>query len=160
VLDPTGNSTVPAFSNVGTWADEPDIRPTMLSLVGLKDDYQTDGRVITEILHRVPRALRGTENLGACYKQLNSGVGEFATNTLLAESAALAGGSSTDDSQFTRTQRALLGLANVRDPLATQIKMTLTRAAVSGIAPRPAEMGLELFACRLTIAASRLVAQA
>ena len=160
VLDPTGNSTVPAFSKVGTWADEPDVRPTMLSLVGLKDDYQTDGRVITELLHRVPRALRGTENLGACYKQLNSGVGEFATNTLLAESAALASGSSTDDSQFTRTQRALLGLANVRDPLATQIKTTLSRAAVSGIAPRPVEVQLELFACRLTVAASRFVGQA
>ncbi|HXK21760.1 MAG TPA: hypothetical protein VMS55_03690, partial [Myxococcota bacterium] len=88
VLDPTGNSTVPAFSNTGTWADETDIRPTMLSLLGLKDDYQTDGRVITEILDEVPLALHGTESLAACYKQLNGGVGEFATNTLLAESAA------------------------------------------------------------------------
>ncbi|MGZ4680156.1 MAG: hypothetical protein ACXVIH_09280, partial [Ilumatobacteraceae bacterium] len=123
-------------------------------------DYQTDGRVLTEILHRVPRALRGTEILGACYKQLNSGVGELATNTLLAESAALASGSATDDAKFTRTQKVLLGLANVRDPLAAQIKLTLSRAAFAGVAPRPIEVQLELLACRLTVAASKLVAQA
>jgi len=153
VLDPSGNGTVPQFSNTGTWADQTDIRPTMLSLVGLKDDYPTDGRVITEVLHRVPRPLRGTEQLGACYKQLNGGVGEFATNTLLAESAALASGTSTDDSQFIRTQKSLLQLANVRDPLASVIKTTLTRAA-NGRNPRQAELRVELAACRLVIAAS------
>jgi hypothetical protein len=155
VLDPSGNSTVPAFSATGTWADQTDIRPTMLSLVGLKDDYPTDGRVITEILDRIPRALRGTEALGACYKQLNAGVGEFATNTLLAESAALASGSASDDAQFTRTEKLLLGLANVRDPLATQIKTTLTRAAFNGVTPGRLESQFELFACRLVVAASK-----
>jgi hypothetical protein len=155
VVDPSGNSTVPAFSGAGTWADQTDIRPTILSLVGLKDDYPTDGRVITEILDRAPRALRGTEALGACYKQLNAGVGEFATNTLLAESAALASGSATDDSQFTRTQNILLGLANVRDPLATQIKTTLTRAAFNGVTPGRLESQFELLACRLVVGASK-----
>jgi hypothetical protein len=158
VIDPSGNSTVPAFSKIGTWADETDTRPTMLSLVGLKDDYQTDGRVITEVLDRVPRALRGTEALGACYKQLNGGVGTLATNTLLAESKALASGSSADDSQFTRTQQALLLLANARDPLATQIKTTLSRAAFDGVAPRASDGRAELFACRLVVGASEVVA--
>jgi len=160
VLDPSGNSTVPQFSQIGTWADQPDIRPTMLHLVGLKDDYQTDGRVITEVLSRVPRALSGTPALGACYKQLNAGVGEFATNTLLAESAALASGSATDDSQFVKTQKALLALANVRDPLATQIKTTLTRAAFDRVTPRPFEILAETFACRLVLAASAFLTKA
>jgi hypothetical protein len=130
----------------------------MLSLVGLKDDYQTDGRVITEILDRVPRTLRGTEALGACYKQLNGGVGTFATNTLLAESKALASGSGGDDSQFTRTEQALLFLANARDPLATQIKTTLSRAAFNGVAPRASDSRAELFACRLVVGVSEVVA--
>jgi len=137
VLDPGGNGTVPAFSNTGTWADETDIRPTMLSLVGLEDDYQTDGRVITQVLSSVPRALRGTENLGACYKQLNGGVGEFATNTLLAESAALASGTSSDDSKYANTEKLLSTLSKLRDPLAQQIKTTLSKAAFDQVAPGP-----------------------
>jgi hypothetical protein len=157
VLDPSGNSTVPEFSKVGTWADETDIRPTMLSLLGLKDDYPTDGRVLTEILDRVPRALRSTESLGACYKQLNGGVGEFATNTLLAESAALASGSASDDSQFTRTENTLSTLVELRDPLASQIKTTLSRAAFEQVAPGPFAP-LELLACRLLVGASRIAA--
>src|SRR4029077_18387885 len=33
------------------WSDHTDIRPTMLSLVGLEDDYQSQGRVLAEDLH-------------------------------------------------------------------------------------------------------------
>jgi hypothetical protein len=32
-----------------TWSDHADIVPTMMSLTGLKTDYQPDGRVITAI---------------------------------------------------------------------------------------------------------------
>ncbi len=35
----------------GVWSDHTDIRPTLLSLVGLKDDYQSQGRVLMEDLH-------------------------------------------------------------------------------------------------------------
>ena len=47
VVDPNATKTVPQLSGQGTWADETDIRPTLLSLVGLRDDYRPDGRVIT-----------------------------------------------------------------------------------------------------------------
>jgi hypothetical protein len=103
--------------------------------------------------------LRDTEKLGACYKQLNGGVGEFATNTLLAESAAVASGSSADDSKFVRTESALLHLANLRDPLATQIKTTLSRAASTNIRPAEREVQLELLACRLVVGLSKAVAR-
>ena len=156
-LDPGGNGTVPAFSNTGTWADETDIRPTMLSLVGLEDDYQTDGRVITQVLSSVPRALRGTENLGACYKQLNGGVGEFATNTLLAESAALASGTSSDDSKYANTEKLLSTLSKLRDPLAQQIKTTLSKAAFDQVAPGPVAP-IQLLACRLVVLGSKTIA--
>jgi len=34
----------------GVWTDHTDTRPTVLALLGLKDDYRADGRVIFEIL--------------------------------------------------------------------------------------------------------------
>jgi len=33
-----------------TWSDHTDARPTILDLVGLKDDYVHDGRVVSEVL--------------------------------------------------------------------------------------------------------------
>ena len=55
-------------------------------LTGLNDDYEHDGRVITQILADPNHALRGpgVAALGACYKQLNSSVGQFGTYTLQA----------------------------------------------------------------------------
>ena len=43
----------------GTWTDETDIRPTLIYLTGLKDDYEHDGRVITQILADPNHALSG-----------------------------------------------------------------------------------------------------
>ena len=44
----------PGVQNLGVtdsvWTDHTDWRPTMLSLLGLKDDYVHDGRVVTEVL--------------------------------------------------------------------------------------------------------------
>ena len=38
--DPNSTNTVPQASTVGTWVEETDLRPTMLHLLGLTDDYQ------------------------------------------------------------------------------------------------------------------------
>src|SRR5581483_6504517 len=46
----SGNVTVPASGTTGTWIDETDIRPTLMYLTGLRDDYIEDGRVITQAL--------------------------------------------------------------------------------------------------------------
>ena len=72
------------------------------------DDYQTDGRVISQALRSPSSALRDTEDLAAAYQQINSSVGAFATDTLIADSAALAGGSSGDDSAYQHEQQQLL----------------------------------------------------
>ncbi len=159
VLDPTGDTTVPAFSATGTWADETDIRPTMLWLTGLRDDYQTDGRVLNEIVDRAPRVMRNIQQVATCYKQLNAGVGDFGTNTLLAESAALASGTTADDTQFTTTETTLTWLASVRDTLATIIKTTLANAAFDHRAPSTLEAILEQHACRQVIRISDRLAQ-
>ena len=52
------------------WTDHTDIRPTMLALLGLHDDYVSDGRVVTQFLNAnaTPKFLNGRpdiENLGA-----------------------------------------------------------------------------------------------
>jgi hypothetical protein len=117
--------TVPQASNRRAWAEETDIRPTLLSLVGLRDDYLSDGAVLTKIL-----AQRGSEDvdeLAAAYRQLNSSVGAFATDTLRADTVALAS-SSTGDATFNRIESRLARLADERDALAQRIKVTLDQA--------------------------------
>ena len=88
----SGQVEVVNSGTTGTWVDETDIRPTLIYLTGLKDDYEHDGRVITEILLHPNRALGapGVASLGACYKQLNSSVGQFGASTLHAATAAVA----------------------------------------------------------------------
>jgi hypothetical protein len=127
--DPESTSTVPEASRVGTWVEEADIRPTMLYLTGLRDDYQSDGHVISQALSRVPFPLAATAALARGYAQINSSVGRFATDTLIADSKALASGSAADDSAFQAEQARLQRLADDRDRAATRIKETLARAA-------------------------------
>ncbi|MFD2420787.1 hypothetical protein [Amycolatopsis pigmentata] len=132
--DPNSTHTVPQASTVGTWVEETDLRPTLLYLTHLKDDYVSDGRVISQILTSRPPALAATERLAALYQQLNSSVGAFATDTLIADTAALAGGSAGHDEAFQREQWLLTRLADERDQLAREMKARLAEAA-DGRAP-------------------------
>ena len=141
--DPNSTHTVPEASTQGSWIEEADLRPTLLHLVGLHDDYQTDGQVITAALTNPNRALSQIADLGAVYQQINSSVGEFATDTLIADSKALASGSASSDSTYTTEQTALADMADHRDKVATLMKATLARAAM-GIAPGHGELQSEL----------------
>ena len=127
--DPNSTNTVPQASAIGTWVEETDLRPTLMHLVGLHDDYISDGTVITAALTHPSTALTSTRLLAVAYTQLNSSVGTFATDTLLADSTALAAGSSTSDLTFTREQATLTRLLDDRDRAANQIKQTLADAA-------------------------------
>jgi hypothetical protein len=66
--------------------------------------------------------------LGACYKQLNSSVGKFGTDTLIASTAALESNSSGDKT-YGHVEHALRVLNVARDKLAIQIKGELEDAA-------------------------------
>jgi hypothetical protein len=129
----SGQVTVPGSGTTGTWADETDIRPTVLYLAGLQDDYISDGRVITQILAQPNDALIPHEvaRLGACYKQLNSSVGEFGTDTLIAATAAIES-NSPGDATYLQTDRILRGLEVARDRLAGVIKEELAQAEFDG----------------------------
>lgn len=131
--DPNSTHTVPEASSVGTWVEETDLRPTLLKLTGLTDDYLSDGRVIGQILANEPAALTATDELAAAYRAINSSVGEFATATLIADTRAQATGSATDDEQFADEQAALMRLANARDALASDMKGLLAAAAAGTV---------------------------
>jgi hypothetical protein len=120
------------------WSDHTDIRPTMLALLGLGDDYRSDGRVLVEDLERraVPHGMRPHTGLiielASVYKQLNAGVGEFALDTLEVSNRALKSGSSSDDSTYARLEAALMDLGNRRDALAGEMIAVLDAAAFEG----------------------------
>jgi hypothetical protein len=121
---------VPGSGTTGTWVDETDIRPTIMYLTGLHDDYEHDGRVITQVLAHPNAALSGSgvAALGACYKQLNSSVGEFGTATLQAATKAIESNTAGDQT-YLDTDQALSSLEHARDAMAGRIKGELEAAA-------------------------------
>ena len=153
----SGQVVVASSGTTGTWTDETDIRPTLMYLTGLKDDYEHDGRVITELLADPNHALSGpaVATLGACYKQLNSSVGQFGNYTLQASTAAVES-STTNDREFTTVNAALTGLDRVRDALALRIKGELEAAAFAD-QPVFGASG-QIFACQAIIAAAGVLA--
>jgi hypothetical protein len=141
----------------GPWVDETDIRPTIMYLTGLQDDYEHDGRVITQILAVPNGALSPpvVTALGECYKQLNSSVGDFGAATLVVSTNGIES-SSAGDSTFTSVEAQLRGLEVVRDHLAGLIKGELEAAAFRN---RPVlGAGLQTLACQGLIAAANKVA--
>jgi len=155
----SGQVTVPGSGTTGTWIDETDLRPTLMYLTGLKDDYEHDGRVITELLTSTGGALGApaVAGLGACYKQLNSSVGQFGTSTLQAATKAIES-TSADDQTYVATDQELTLLDLSRDQLAGHIKAGLEAAAFDGTPIRGAAG--QTRACQALIAAAGNLARA
>jgi len=113
------------------WSDHTDVRPTILSLTGLQDDYATQGRVLFEVLHQdaLPVSLRehrGTfQDLAEVYKQLNATVGQFGLATLAVSTRALEG----DDSTYASLENQLQALGSRRDDVAGQMSAMLNAGA-------------------------------
>jgi hypothetical protein len=118
-----------------TWIDHANVRPTMLTLLGLKDDYGHDGRVLIEGLavKDTPQTLIAHREtllrLGDAYAQVNAPFGQFAMDTLTASTRAL---KSTDESVYESIETAIWNLTNERDALASQIKAAFDGAAFDG----------------------------
>jgi hypothetical protein len=155
----SGQITVAEDHFSGPWVDETDIRPTMMYLTGLRDDYEHDGRVITQVLQDPNRALSGSglTGLGECYKQLNSSVGQFGAATLVASTNAMES-TSTGDRTYLHTDQALVALDHVRDSLAGKIKGELEAAAFSDTPVRGA--AVQTVACQAVIATAQHLAAA
>jgi hypothetical protein len=118
-----------------TWVDHTDVRPTMLSLLGLDDSYVHDGRVLIDQLDAsaVPQTLRAhretLRRLGEVYKQLNAPFGAFGSSLLVASTKAVRSGTATDDSTYTTLESSISTLTDERDALAKQIRAALDGAS-------------------------------
>ena len=120
-----------------TWSDHTDIRPTLMVLLGLKDDYGHDGRALTEDFSGWARPAatkksNGYITVAQTYKQLNAAVGQFGLATLGASTRALESGNAGDDSTYANLENQLIALTNDRNALAGQMIALLEGAEFNG----------------------------
>jgi hypothetical protein len=131
----------PGIDNIGvdstTWSDHTDIRPTLMVLLGLKDDYSHDGRALTEEFTgwarpAATRKSNGYTKVAQTYKQLDAAVGEFGLATLAASTRAIESGTSLDDSTYAGLESQLAALIDQRNTLAAQMIGMLEGAEFNG----------------------------
>jgi hypothetical protein len=138
-IDPAINTTWLGMAGPGVrhlhidsniWSDHADIRPTMMTLLSLQDDYTCDGRPLFEILQpqllptRIRSHLASYVQLAQVYKQINAPVGTFGLTTLHISTIALAS-ASPNDQTYTRLEKQLQTLTSIRDTLSTEIHKEL-----------------------------------
>jgi hypothetical protein len=133
----------PGVKNLGVteprdfFTDHVDVRPTMMMLLGLTDDYQHDGRVITELVDNkaLPSSLKvhsdTLQDLGQIYKQINAPFGDLAKSTLSVSTYAILS-DSTGDATYNRLETQIAAWTLVRDGLASEIKSMLEGAEFNG----------------------------
>jgi hypothetical protein len=117
----------------GVWSDHTDIRPTLLSLVGLTDDYQSQGRVLAEDLdHSVlPKSVANSSSfvqLASAYKRITAPVGELGLASLKISTKAIAG----DEATYNRLENQLLFITYLRNHVADEMLEALTAAEFQG----------------------------
>jgi hypothetical protein len=131
----------PGIDQIGvdptTWSDHTDIRPTLMVLLGLKDDYSHDGRALTEEFTgwARPAATKksgGYIKVAQTYKQLDAAVGQFGLATLAASTRAIESGTSLDDSTYASLENQLASLTSQRNALAGQMIGALEGAEFNG----------------------------
>jgi hypothetical protein len=120
-----------------TWSDHTDVRPTLLTLVGLKDDYAHDGRALVEKLDgwAQPSAVRNSDNfvaLARALKQITAPVGPLGLASLHASTVAMESGNAQDDSTYTSIENQLAAFTTQRDALVAQILPLLEGAEMNG----------------------------
>jgi hypothetical protein len=116
------------------FSDHTDIRPTMLALLGMRDDYVQDGRVLIEKFDQQTQNAvlpneRGTyTRLARAFKQINAPVGELGLKTLAEATKAING----DDAGYASWLVFIEDLTAARDTFAAEIKQVLNDAVFGG----------------------------
>jgi hypothetical protein len=123
----------PAVQKIGrnddVFSDHTDLRPTILSLLGLKDDYVTDGRVLIEFIH--PPHAAGSLNsrqfvdLAQVYKQINAPVGTLGLASLKYANTSI----TTNDATYASYLTTIANITSTRNNLAAQMISLLNGAA-------------------------------
>jgi hypothetical protein len=126
-----GPGVRPLGRHDAVFSDHTDVWPTLLALLGLKDDYVHDGRVLAEWMDdkELPQGIRQRrENfveLAETYKQLNAPLGELGRASM-----KYANRSVTDvDTVYARYLAEIAEITTARDQLAGAIKAALDAAA-------------------------------
>jgi len=122
----------PDVRNLGAtdavWTDHSDIRPTILALTGLQDDYAHAGRPITEVMTETRQDLN---RLAAIYKQLNAPVGQLSLDSAAFATQAI-NSTSTNDQTYKDADATIQSWTSQRDALAAQMIALLDFTAPGG----------------------------
>jgi hypothetical protein len=114
-----------------TWTDHTDVRPTVLAMLGLQDDYVHDGRVIVEQVEpsALPKQIRANlsdyQSLAIAYKRLNAPFGELSMASIGYATAQIA---NKKDAVYKAYLHKMAQFTDRRDSLAVQIKAVLDGA--------------------------------
>src|SRR5262249_29957560 len=109
------------------FTDHVDLRPTIMLLLGLKDDYQHDGRAILEMVdpNILPSSLHAHSEtllrLGQVYKQVNAPFGSLAQSALTVSTFAIQS-SSDGDAVYHTLEGKIAAWTSGRDTIASEIK--------------------------------------
>lgn len=131
----------PGVKNLGVvnsvWSDHTDTRVTMLTLLGLKDDYVHDGRTLFEVLDdsALPSSLVQNRalltQLAQVFKQINAPVGQLGLDSLRVSTTALES-NAPGDSTYTQLENKLIAITVVRNKLADAMVSMLEQAEFNG----------------------------
>jgi hypothetical protein len=131
----------PGVRNLGVtssfFSDHTDVRPTIMSLVGLNDDYGHDGRVLVETLDPAltPQALQAHQatllRLGQVYKQLSAPFGQLAKSTLKISTIGIQS-NSPNDFLYSEVEDLIAEWTDRRDSIAGQMRTMLENAEFHG----------------------------
>jgi hypothetical protein len=124
------------------FTDHADVRPTTMALLGLKDDYVHEGRVVAEWMQRqaLPRGIENRQEdfieLARIYKQLNAPKGQLGRASLVWSNRSV----TAADQTYARYLKKIGDITAERNDLAGKIKTVLNNAEFNG---QPVDEGNE-----------------
>jgi hypothetical protein len=113
------------------FTDHADVRPTVMALLGLTDDYVHEGRVVAEWINEralpdgIGDARENFVELAQVYKQLNAPLGRLGRASLVWSNRSV----TATDQVYARYLKEIGDVVAERDALAVQIKTVLNNAA-------------------------------
>ena len=131
-LGMAGPGVAPLGEFGAVFSDHTDIRPTMLHLAGLADDYAHDGRVLFEAFAQeaVHEGLRAHQDmlsdLAAAYKAINAPLGDLGFRTLTGISTSALKG---DDTTYAILEAQIRAITAKRNDIAGKMIAMLEDAA-------------------------------
>jgi arylsulfatase A-like enzyme len=137
-----GPGVKPLGRNDEVFTDHADVRPTIMALVGLTDDYVHEGRVVAEWMtgralpDGISDARENFVELAQIYKQLNAPKGRLGRASLVWSNRAV----TATDKVYAKYLKDIADVIEDRNELAGQIKTVLNNAAFHN---RPVDEGAE-----------------